>query len=273
MKKTHNLKSARLQARRRKAVIGRIFILVFFVSALWGSIYFLTGLSFVTVREIEVVGATSIATSTVSETAQNLLTGRYFYTIPKSNIFFYPKNKIERAISDAYPRVEHVGIGFKNFHAITVTLIERSPKALWCDSAVSENCYFLDDQGLIFSAYYHLDDTAIDFIKFYSASAVVDPINHQFVSSEYFAKLIDFAGKLKSVGFTVLSFSERQDADFEVKLSGGQRIIFSKDANFDTVLQNFKTLLGNSEFSVDKGFKRVDYLDLRFGNKVFYKTK
>ncbi|MES2087441.1 MAG: hypothetical protein V4467_00415 [Patescibacteria group bacterium] len=270
--RTYNLKSARLKAKRRKVIIGRIILAVFFFGGLWGSVYYLSGLNFITISDVEVVGATSLATADIASTTEGFLQGRYFFTIPKSNIFFYPAKKIESTILDSYSQVAHVGVSYKNSHAITVSVIERSPKALWCQGK-PEQCYFLDDTGLIFSPFYQMEDTSLEFITFYSAEEKAEPMKLQYVSPDYFKKLLDFAEQLSSAGFKVTAFRERPDLDFEADFSGGQKIIFARDADFSLVLKNFQTLLVSSEFSDGKVFKNVEYVDLRFGNKVYYKER
>ena len=127
----HNLKSGRLKARRKKAIIGRAVFTVICALSLWELIFWASGLKAFIIRDIEVVGATSIAESDVKNLAQKFLAGRYFFTIAKSNIFLYPRKEIERGIMDTFLVVGQAKVGYRNFHAINIKVVERVAGALW----------------------------------------------------------------------------------------------------------------------------------------------
>ncbi len=278
--RTHNLKSARLRLRRRKAFIGRVVLTTFYLAGLWGSIFLLSGLGAVTIRNIEVAGTVSVSPQEIATTAQQFLTGRYFFTVPRASIFFYPKDAIVESILRSFPRAERIAVGFKNFHTIGISITEHQAAALWCQgealtSAKSggEVCFLLDSNGFIFAPFSPLGGEASKFMKFYSASPKENPIKQTYSSTEYFHSLLGFAKDLASIGFSVSLFRERPDADFEVQLLGGQRLIFGRDANFASIINNFQTIVSDPSFSGTSGLSKVDYIDLRYGNKVFYKTK
>lgn len=276
------LKSARLVARRRRALITRAILTILGLVLLWTGLFFISSLKYITIDSVKVVGTSPVSSTYITETAKKLLEGRYFYTIPRSNIFFYPKRKIEQAILEAYPRIENVAVGYNNFHSIDIAVVERATSAIWCQgstktlSVVSksgENCYEVDSTGMIFAPHIFVATSTDKFITLYSANSKEEPIKQNFVDAQFFQKLLNFADDLSQAGYTTKSFSERADGDFEATLYQGQRLIFSKDSDLSLVLSNLQTIVSAQDFIKAGGFSKVDYFDLRFGNKVYYKQK
>lgn len=274
----HNLKSARLRARRRKIIIGQTALIFIFLAGLWVLIFWSSGLSSINIRTIEVSGTSFVSSNEVAADAKKSLVGRYFFTVPKTNIFFYPKSDIEKNIIEAFPAVQSVSVGFKNFHTIGIWLLERQAEALWCEPAEpaagsAGSCYLLDANGLIFAPFSAVGTTSPAFIKFYSAAPKKNPIGQIYAAAEYFQSLLAFAKNLNTLGFAVSSFSEGSEGDFEAKLFKGVRLIISRDIDLDSVLNNFQTIVSDPPFIASGGLAKVDYIDLRFGDKVFYKKK
>ena len=282
--RTHNFKSARLQARRRKRIIGSTVLIVFCLASLWGLLFWLSGLQAITIQNIEVAGTTSVSPTDITTVAENFLAGRYFFTVPRNNILFYPKVAIEKSILKSYPQVKQVAVSFKNFHTIGISVAERHAVAWWCQNYVAssvvkgagENCFLVDGSGLIFAPSPEVASTSPQFIKFYSALPKENPIGQSYLSTSTpasFDRFLGFAKNLNTLGFTVSLFRERPDTDFEAQFSGGQSIIFARDADFASVFNNFQTIVSDPNFASANTFSTIDYIDLRYGNKVFYKTK
>lgn len=282
LSRKHNFKSSRLRARRRRAAVSRAVFALVSLATLWGFLFWFSSLGAFTVRNLEIKGVVSVSPSDLAKAAQKFLAGRYFFTVSRANIFFYPKSAIEADILRTFPRIERVAVGFENFHTIGLEVAERGVSALWCQGEAlaltlaasgGERCYLLDDNGLIFAPFSAAATTSPAFIRFYSAVYKENPVGQTYGSAEDFRALSVFAKNLASLSFTASLFRERPDGDFEAKLLTGQRLIFSRAADFASVLNNFHTIVSDPGFSGTGGLAKVDYIDLRYGNKVFYKFK
>ncbi|MEK7575188.1 MAG: hypothetical protein AAB511_03080 [Patescibacteria group bacterium] len=245
----------------------------------WGSVFLLSGHEWVTIRDVEVEGAKTIVPTEITDLAEEFLIGRYLYTASRANILLYPKGAIENKILELFPQVERVSISFKNLHAITIRLTERTPEALWCQAesstvtkSVTEHCFVLDADGFIFAPDSILGSSTTKYLKFYSAKSKGDPIRQEYASVEYFYALLDFAKDLADSDFPVSFFRERTDTDFEAKLLVGPRLIFGRDADFVSVLSNFRAIISDPNLGGAGDLSTVDYVDLRYGSKVFYKA-
>ena len=62
--------------------------------------------------------------------------------------------------------------------------------------------------------------------------------------------------------------------DYEIAIEGGGRIIVNPAKDLAVALENLRVLLTQSELSKNQDFPlALDYIDLRYGNKVFYKLR
>lgn len=293
--RSHRLKSARLRERRRKVIIGKIVLILFCAGVLWGLIFWLTGLSAITINVVSVSGAVVVPPSDIASSTEKFLVGRYFFTVPRSNILFYPKGAVAEHILESYPRVKKAEVGFKNFNTINVALTERESAALWCRSAEvltaslvpkPDDCFLVDEQGFIFDKF-HLSavsstdiaespdsQSASEFVKFYGEiSSTTNPVRLTYSSAERFQNLLALAANLKAVGVGVVAFRERSDRDLDVEFSGGGRMVIGREPDTASVIENFQSVVSEPNFGGLEGLNKIDYIDMRFGNKVFYRLK
>lgn len=292
-RRSRTFTSARLQKRRRKVIIGKIVAALFCAGGLWAVAFWLSGLPAITIRGIEVGGNVSLSAQDIASRTEHFLVGRYFFTVPRANIFFYPKAAVTKNILESFPRVENADIRFKNFHTISITIAEREAAALWCQALNVqgtpsgkhfEECYLMDKDGFLFDAFNpeppsrDAETLAVSnhypaVIKFYGGLSAANPVGHSYETAERFHSLLAFAQNIGQIGVAVLAFRERSDKDLEVEVLGGARLVLGRDANLVSVAANLETIVSDPSFGGTEGFKKVDYVDLRFGNKVFYRLK
>jgi len=284
---SRTLKSARLRGKQRKVVIGRIVTVIILACVYWGLAFWLSGMPQFTVQDIEAIGNSSVSSSEIASAAGTFLKGRYYLTIAKSNILFYPKRAIQKHLYDFYPRIEKVSIGLKDFHSMAISITERQPKALWCKTAVLNSseivagepvaagpeCFAFDKSGLIFASSTETSAGPSKFIKFFGKLSEENPIGRNFLSAIRLAALFKFSENIRAVGFEVAKFIERSDGAMEAALSDGGRLIFVDDTDLDMAVLNLQAIVGDPGLKASNIFDRLDYIDLRFGNKVYYKLK
>ena len=276
-------------------MIGRFALALFCVGGLWGLIFWLTGLSVVTIRSVEVVGTVSVSPAAIASSTEKFLTDRYWFIVPRSSIFFYPRESIIGNILDSYPRVEKAEVRFKNFHTVNVTITERETAALWCRPSLApetyfgeqwDDCFLMDKNGFVFDRF---DPSALDspdvmkfmvsnhfpaYIKFYgSVTGTTTPVGQSYLSPKGFQTSLDFAKNVDYLGVTALAFRERPDSDFDVDLVGGTRLVIPREPDISYLVSNLQAIISNPNSSEVGDLNKIDYIDLRFGSKVFYLLK
>ncbi len=273
--RSKNFRSARLRERRRRALLVRGGIAFAAVAVLFGGSVWVARLPSLSVSAVTVRGAVTVPVADIERTVAGQIAGAYLALFPKSNAALLPRDEVAAAILAAFPRIRSVDVARDNLNGLTITVDERTPYALWCGVAHPAGggdptgCYFLDDSGYIFTG---APDFSGDVFFRYFGPAPEEPINANFLTPGEFTELDLFARSARDVGVKPVSLAVLDAPDAELHLEGGSRILFNRTGNLSDVLQNLKSVLESDVFRT-RGSLTLDYVDLRFGNKIFYKFK
>lgn len=258
--------------KKRNWKIFKYSALVFLVLFIIGLISYLLYRPAVRVTEIDFSGETVLSPEEIKSVSAGYMEGSYFLLVPRNSIFFYPKKSLENFLLETYTRIETIDIGFKNFHSIKIQITERKPEYLWCLEA-DEVCYFMDNEGLLF-------DVAPDFsgdayFKFYGLLEGDNLLGSYYIAtSTNFSELKSFIDNVKGLSLEPTKLLGKGKNEYHMTLSNGSYIYFDTNKSLPDVYENLKALLSSPELSAaDRRDLPVEYVDLRFGNKLFYKLK
>jgi len=282
-KSRYTLTPTRLRKKRRKILLVKFLlgIFVIFISLFFVRLF--SNASFMTISQVEIVGSTaSEETSHLEQIVKGTTEGYYGHLISKSNVFFYPRGKIIENLSKTFKQVKGVEVDLNNWSKLTITIEERKPFEMWCTSEESgasiifkDDCYFLDNQGYAFSKAPEISGDA--YFKNYGniQHASTSPIGQQFLTPELFKAISSFRESLSKRNINPDKLIAKIDGDFEFYLPDGGRILFNTSQNFNVVLENIESLLQDPDIRGSQGTlsTSLDYIDLRFGNKIFYKKR
>lgn len=282
-RKRSALRSGKLAKKKRQTLYLKGFaILVLLASSVAGSVYGLSR-SEIIIHNISVSGTEALVSGDIRAVAESELAGKYLFLFPKKNILLYPQGGIEAAILDVYKRVKSVEVSRSGLQEVSIQIEERKPFAAWCRkqkevfedgvsddvSNVTESCYFLDDGGYIFAEAPRF--TGDVYFRYYGLLEEGSPIGVQYLNKSQFQELSFFLNAAKRLEVHGVSLST-SDADFELTLEGGAKILFGKDQNFTDVYNNLEAALSSDTFK-ESSFSNVEHIDLRFGNRVFYRFR
>jgi len=256
--------SLRARRRRRRLIVAIVLVVIALVA-----LAVLVGLSYVPflrVTTIAVSGEKTISQRSITSVVLTDLQGAHWYLFPRSNIFLYPKTKIAGDLLKQFPALKSVDVHAQDFHTVAVNVTEREAKALWC---APNSCYYMDQDGV---AYAEAPDFSEPIYVSYLGGG--GEIPHQFLTTEEFRDL--------SALVDAISQTEPDDPVREVvvDVNGDVRAYFQndfllmfalKDASGD-VYDRFTLALKSAPF-VGKKLSDFEYLDLRFGDKLYYKLK
>ena len=96
-----------------------------------------------------------------------------------------------------------------------------------------------------------------------------------------YKRLILFKEQIEKIGIKSAVFYIGDNGDIRMFLSSsskqkmGPEIIFKTDANFNQVLENLQSVLTTEPLQSDfkNKYSSLLYIDLRFGNKIYYKFR
>ncbi|MFA5841936.1 MAG: hypothetical protein WC835_03195 [Candidatus Paceibacterota bacterium] len=236
----------------------------------------------VNISKVEVNGAAVLKPALIENAILDELVGKYFYLVPKSSYFFYPKNLILSKLRDSFKRIENISLEHKGFTGLVVNISERRERYLWCGPDLilelepGNECYFIDSGGYVFSgAPFYSGNLFLEFYGPLSSGDNASPVGGVVLPEDWFGKIISFRNALLSSGFEVIKILSKEDGDYELFLLGGGKILVSSKNDLDKNIEYLKPALLTeplrTKLEIERG--NLDYLDLRFGNKVFYRFK
>lgn len=282
-------KSPRIIEIRKKRQKKIIKMSIFSIIILAGLVFGLSCLSrekHIVINNIKVIGAYVLGEDEIIEIAKNELSGKYFYLFARNNTFIYPKNEIEESLLKNFPRIEKLSIGLNGLNELEISIEERRGEYLYCGDRIPEskselgdNCYFLNDEGLIFDeAPYFSGDI---YFKFYvPLESGADPLGKKVLETERFHELAYFFNRINKIGLKTVYFEQGSDGINNLYLeeknnSLNPRIIFKNEDNLEVLLDNLTLAMKKDEFfnELMSKYNTLDYIDLRFKNKILYKFR
>ena len=260
----------RLRRRKRRVIVSgilSIFVLLVFLIAVG-----VTWLPFIRIQAVKVSGEKTIPESEITRVAEAELMGGYLHLFAKNNIFLYPRTDIRRALLTKLPTLADVGVQASNFQTVSVVVTERQPAALWCGEvlASSSSCFLIDQVGLVFAPAVVYSGDAYQ--KFYGQTNG-DILPQQYLDQEKFRSLSALTDAIqKKQHVRVRAIAVDVAGDVRVVFDSGFALIFSLSANNGDVFDRLQLALMADPFTTHT-LSDFEYLDLRFGDKLYYKLK
>lgn len=265
------LRSPKLQKKYRFLLAAKTILIIIAIVAIVGLPALLSRANFLKIQSISVSGNSVLDSSEINKNIESEIQGNYFYIFSKSNIFLFPKNKVEKIIMANFSRAESVYIKRGSLTSIAVAIEERKPKDLWCDAGEPPVCYFLDTEGYIFDT---APEFSSDVYTVYTGQVTGNPIGSRYGSKEDFASIQLLLKGMSDLGLSVNAVNFIHDKSYEALLKSGGSILFSLEGDPAKVISNLESLLNDSALSLlQDGVLTVNTLDLRYGNKIIIKKK
>jgi len=268
------LKTPKLVQRRRRIFLVKMFAVVLFIGVLTYGVVYLLNREEILIDSISISGTKVLAPVEVETFVFSYIEGNYLFVIPRSNIFLYPKSRLQAGILENFKRVKEVDIHRNGWRGMRIEIEERNPHTQWCgenrlDGVIPE-CYFLDEDGFIYAkAPLFTGDV---YFHFYGPLSNGEPVGQYFFERDAYRSLTLFLTSLRTEDILAVDFAIRDEDDYEMYLGSGTRVIFGRDQDLGNVIENLKSVLSAEEFQKNT-LGSVEYIDLRFGNKVYYRIQ
>lgn len=258
--------------RKQKRIKYAVFVLAILI--LLGLVSYASHLPKVRINEVVLKGGLLVTQKEIKEESLKHISGSYFWLFPKSNAFIYPKNSLEDDLKNKFKRIDTIKIYLEGLNTMIVEITERKPVAIWCNNLGGEEdkCYFIDQNSTVFA---EAPDFSGDvYFKYYGLLDKDSPIGKEYIaSSTEFTQINNFINLVKSLKIKPLHLIAKEEGEFSLALYGGGEIFFDVKKSFEVTFQNLETLLKSPDLSLSGGYLPVEYIDLRYGNKLFYKLK
>ncbi len=265
--KKKSSRSPRIQEKRRRARVKKLLLFVFGALLVFFTPLFLSRIPSIRIDTVIISGNELLEEEEMKDFIEEQIKGKIWRMYPRDNIFLVRKSRLEKQVRAAHPRIEEVEISRTALNELTVTLEERDPFALWCDT-LNPSCLFIDDQGFAFAS--APDFSAAVFLIFKRSEGGIS-IGSHITSLEDFIALRTFIDAIKQYDLmTTEVFLTGTDATLTLRGGGS---IYLALPTLPRAFTNFVAILEDNELTIrDAGGLSVEYVDLRFDNKVFYKS-
>jgi hypothetical protein len=277
-----------LKRQKRRVIRNKILIAIFLFLILVVGLAFLSRWKKINIENVEISGNKVVDKESIENIVRNDISSHYLWIFPKTNFLIYPKKQIEKDLAEKYKRLSSIKINVKDFKTIQINVTEYEGKFTWCGDALpdangddNQNCYFLDQNGYVFDkAPYFSGNVYFRFFGNIPRGDSVEPTGYNF-ASDNFSKLIAFKDVLFRTGLKPSAFYLTDDGDIDIFLSSAQLlpndhvILVKADADFEKVTENLQAALNTEPLQAEfkTKYSTLQYIDLRFGNKVYFKFK
>lgn len=218
------------------------------------------------IKDVSIQGAEKVPANALTASVQSAISDDFWKIFAKKNIFLYPERDIEEKLSAEFPRIKEVELSRPGLlaQAVVVTVEERLPYAKWC---AAEDCYFMDAGGFIF-AEADSQQTTTPYVFRDGLLPGREPIGQTFLLGRL-STIVHFLELLKQAGYEPQGITVENEKDFSVPLAGTftLRVLFDTDG--EKTIHDLRLALEAD--SVRDRVDELEYVDMRFGNRVYYK--
>lgn len=286
------LRRKKLKSKRsRMRAIDKSFAIIGYTLLVVYSLYLLC--VWITLRPsffidtIIVEGAHAISEESIRDTANAKLDERLLFWIKRNNRMLYPASSMEKEVRALSPRIANVKTVFDSAKHLRIIVTEYTPNFLYCmrsDQALGiasttaiehqpKDCYFADEEGYVYAeAPEYIGYPFVAIVASSSEEAVThqSPVGTTVLSEEQYARIKMYIDDLSRVGLTTHSVTLLGGGDIRAEVGMPWVIFLATDKDPERAIANLGVVLANLEKTADKG-RSVREIDLRFGNKIFYK--
>jgi hypothetical protein len=281
------LRVEEIKRRKRRWKRLRAFFVAFLIAIILTSVVIFIRNPLFLIKDVSVSGTQVIHDNDVKKVTEDSLSGFFAWLLPKRSSFLFNKNKLEEKLEVAFPRIAKVVVSKEGYKKINIEITERSSVYLWCEDSPSgpiintENCYYVDDTGYIFSKAPFFSGTI--YFRFFGPRENLKEdgsvVGTQVFMPDDMARVVRFKESLEEAGLMPIGLSLYEDKSeasffiFDGSKSIPPRIIFNVKDDLVALAENVKVAIV-AEPLASRILNEKDsllYLDLSYDGKVYYK--
>ena len=256
--------------------IKALLLSVLLVSMTGGVFYFLFISDKFAIGQVNVSGLKAIRETEVRRVVDDILEQKRFGFLESTNYFLFPSDMLQTTLAAAFPRIGNAKVQKLQHNTVDIIIEERDAIGVWCLASRDlakpdgpDGCFYFDKKGVIFvQAPKSFGSLMIGIRDERDTEASV---GNAVLSSAQVA----FAGAAQGLvsrnfPFSIRTFVITRDGEYEILTSEGWRVLLDKSAEAEYQLSNLKYVLDEE---IETRRQELEYVDLRLGNRVYYKYK
>lgn len=218
-------------------------------------------------KNIKISGLEVLEEDEIKAKINNMLSGEYVPFIPGSSFLLADTKAVAAELKKEFPKIKDAAVTKHFPDTLKISITERGLFGIFCGEA---NCAYVDKTGFAYESSPSSSGSLI--VKIKSDLSEVK-IGSQALDPLLMERIIFLEqGTERVIGSRVLRYelSSKLPREIRVLTSEGFKIYFNRDDDFENVFRVLKTVL---EEEIKEKQAQLEYIDLRLGNKVFYKYK
>lgn len=251
-------------------VVFVFVVTIFFVACGW--VMFFS--PYMQVNSISLEGVETLSGEDVLSSSKGIYEGKYFGFLPKNNLLLFPERKMETILKQNFRKISEINVERIFPNGARIKLKERDSLLVWCSGGP---CYIIDENGYAYTgADFESPEIAQNnLIVVTNVGAKPVDLGEQVLKSEYIDFIINARHKLlgeQSFDMSGECFTPSALAEeVSCKTKDGVNISLSMTLPLEETMKTL-ALFMKKELSADAK-AQLEYLDLRFENRVYYKLK
>lgn len=262
----------------KKSIFKRpIFWIIFFISILAVSVfYFLFFYPGFYAKHILISGNNKIDSGEI----KNIISGGIGkkiisigqWNLISNSIFFIDLENIEKKVITGFPEIEIFKIKKKYPQTLIAEITERQPFAVFCQQNASQkppdDCFFIDKTGVIFEYLQILP--ADNFVVRQTLNQKESYAGERAIPKDIMESILKIEKNLKdSFNIKITEALISSPLRLNIKTSENWEIYFDLNSDINLQIAKINSLL--SEEVSESARKNLQYVDLRFKDKAYYK--
>lgn len=265
------IRRAPLRVRRRRKRWALLSAFMVFCALATYAVHWVSYMPQYTIQDIEVSGISTLDEREIQQRVYDALGEDSGFISPR-NLLWYDSEKIRSALESDIFHIARASVSRDDFFSTTlrVSIDERAPFAKWCST--EERCYAIDETGFIFDPLTasSTQTFAETFTFFGGVTSTSTPLG-AYVAPARFPSALSIMRTLGQAGYTPVRASIDSDTDVSIVFNTGFTLYASFGAEPPALVRNLKLVLESEPLK--DNLSNLEYVDLRFGNRVFYKLK
>lgn len=260
--------------KKRNPLILRIIFDILLIAFAGISVYVLFFSSYLKINRLILEGIQELDYESVVAQINSNLEGQYFKAIPHNNFILFSERRLKRDLKDKFKKIESVEAKKKFPDTIMVKITERKALMLWCSFGP---CYIVDEKGFAYSEadFESPEIKENNLIRLADVSAQPVNLGEKVLDPEYIQFVLSIKEKIREALDIEISeeyFTKSAVAqEVQVKTNEGWDTYFNSQLPISQSIETLKIFLDEKMNGIERG--KLEYVDLRIGNKVYYKFK
>jgi len=265
---SHDILLSSRRIKRKRVIFRTSFLFFLLFLLLTGGVFGLFSIDSLKIKQVSIEGASVLSEEELREKVESILEAKIMNLFPQNRFFSFSSEKVKNILLEEFGRISEIEIKKNLSSSILIKVSERKPIALLCwNDDENETCFFVDKTGVLFEKA-PLFSSGV-FLKFFDDRKYGIKLGEKelLINKESFQKILDFKKKVENF-LLIEKIYLKDEGICEFYSTKGWYLILGIKDDWNLVYDNIVTLF---EDTISKSDGDLEYIDLRFGNKVFFK--